>query len=114
MIGLALMSMMSIFGASASASTDEAIEKTLTSQFVISNVVGQPFSPDIAAQVRKVDGVEGVTSMRTGYPQIGNGSAFVLGIDPEDMANAFNLEVIDRSEEHTSELQSLMHISYAV
>src|SRR3546814_1328507 len=52
---LALMSMMSIFGASASASTDEAIEKTLTSQFVISNVVGQPFSPDIAAQVRKVD-----------------------------------------------------------
>ncbi|HEY9564968.1 MAG TPA: ABC transporter permease [Nocardioides sp.] len=97
MIGLALMSMMSIFGASASASTDEAIEKTLTSQFVISNVVGQPFSPDIAAQVRKVDGVEGVTSMRTGYPQIGNGSAFVLGIDPEDMANAFNLEVIDGS-----------------
>ena len=39
MIGLALMSMMAVFGASASASTDTAIDKTLTSQFIVSNVV---------------------------------------------------------------------------
>ena len=44
MFGLALMSMMSIFGSSASASTDAAIGKSLTSQFIVSNVVGQPFS----------------------------------------------------------------------
>ena len=53
MFGLALMSMMSIFGSSASASTDAAIGKTLTSQFIVSNVVGQPFSPDVAEQVRR-------------------------------------------------------------
>ena len=51
MIGLALMSLMAVFGASASASTQSTIEQVVTSQYIISNVIGQPFSPDIAAQV---------------------------------------------------------------
>ena len=73
MIGLALMAMMSIFGSSASASTDAAIGETLTSQFIVSNVVGQPFSPDVADQIRKVDGVAGVTQLRQAFPDIDGG-----------------------------------------
>ena len=84
MIGLALMAMMSIFGSSASASTDAAIGKTLTSQFIVSNVVGQPFSPDVAAQIARLDGVAGVTQLRSAFPELkGGGSAWTVGVDPK-------------------------------
>jgi putative ABC transport system permease protein len=89
MIGLALMAMMSIFGTSASASTDAAIGKTLTSQFIVSNVVGQAFSPDVAAQIRKVDGVAGVTELRQAFPDIDGGFGFVAAMDPKDLTFAF-------------------------
>ncbi len=89
MIGLALMAMMSIFGTSASASTDAAIGKTLTSQFIISNVVGQSFSPDVAAQVRKLDGVQAVTQVRQAFPEIEGGRGFVAAMDPRTIRFAF-------------------------
>jgi putative ABC transport system permease protein len=89
MIGLALMAMMSIFGASASASTDAAFEQSLTSQFVISNVVGQPFSTDVAAQVRRAEGVAGVAVVRQAFPQVDGGMAFVAAMRPKDIPFAF-------------------------
>ncbi len=92
MIGLALMTMMSIFGSSASASTDAAIGKALTSQFVVSNVVGQPFSTAVARQVRELDGVAGVTEIRSAYPKLeGGGTAWTVGVDPRAFGAAFAL-----------------------
>jgi putative ABC transport system permease protein len=84
MIGLALMAMVSIFGGSASASTDAAIGKTLTSQFIVSNVIGQPFSPAVAEELRTRDGIAGVTELRTAYPELeGGGNAATVGVDPK-------------------------------
>jgi putative ABC transport system permease protein len=95
MIGLALMSMMSIFGSSASASTDAALEKSLTSQFIISNVVGQPFSTDVAEEVRRVDGVSGVTELRSAFPELkGGGSAWTVGVDPKAFGIAFTVPTV--------------------
>ena len=98
MIGLALMSMVSIFGASASASTDAAIGKALTSQFIVSNVVGQPFSTDVAEKVRRLDGVAGVTELRSAYPKLkGGGSAWTIGIDPKAFGVAFSVPAVKGS-----------------
>ncbi|MET0998390.1 MAG: ABC transporter permease, partial [Marmoricola sp.] len=95
MLGLALMSMMSIFGSSASASTDAAIGKSLTSQFIVSNVVGQPFSPDVAEQVRSLDGVSGVTQLRSAFPELkGGGSAWTVGVDPKAFGLAFSIPTV--------------------
>ena len=95
MFGLALMSMMSIFGSSASASTDAAIGKSLTSQFIISNVVGQPFSPDVAERVSRLDGVAGVTQLRSAYPKLkGGGSAWTVGVDPKAFGIAFSVPTV--------------------
>jgi len=92
MIGLTLMTMMSIFGASASASTDAAIGESLTSQFVISNVVQVPFSPGVADEVAELDGVAGVARLRTAYPEIeGEGFQLAVAIDPAEIPVAFNL-----------------------
>ena len=64
MVGLALMAMMSIFGASASASTDATLKESYRSQLIISNAVGTPFSPAVADEARKIDGVRTVASVR--------------------------------------------------
>ena len=95
MIGLALMSMMAIFGSSASASTDAALQKSLTSQFIISNVVQQPFSTDVAEQVRRLDGVSGVTELRSAFPELkGGGSAWTVGVDPKAFGIAFSVPTV--------------------
>jgi len=88
MLGLALVSLMSILGRSATASTDAAVEETLTSQFVLSNVVGAPFSPTIAEQIRQVDGVETVAQFRQAYPELDGSMAFVGAADPAQLAEA--------------------------
>jgi putative ABC transport system permease protein len=95
MVGLALMTMMSIFGSSASASTDAAIGKSLTSQFIVSNVVGQPFSTDVAEQIGRLDGVSGVTELRSAFPDLkGGGSAWTVGVDPKAFQLAFSIPTV--------------------
>jgi putative ABC transport system permease protein len=92
MVGLALMTMMSILGSSASASTDAAIEESLTSEFVVSNAVGTPFSTDVADQIRELDGVETVASLRYGYPELeAGGTAWLAAIDPQDFSDVMDV-----------------------
>jgi putative ABC transport system permease protein len=91
MVGLALMTMMSIFGASASASTDAAIDRTLTSQFIISNVIQQPFSTDVARQVSRIDGVAGVARLQIAFPQVEKFPFAAVGaMDPRQLTQAFS------------------------
>ena len=59
MIGLALMAMMAIFGSLGLGQHRRRHRKTLTSQFIVSNVVGQPFSTDCRRGDPDVDGVAG-------------------------------------------------------
>jgi putative ABC transport system permease protein len=88
MIGLTLVALMSILGRSATASTDAAVERTLTSQFVVSNVVGTPFSTSIARQIRRVDGVQSVAEFRTASATVDRDRAFVGAVDPRDLGLA--------------------------
>ena len=87
MVGLALMAMMSIFGASASASTDSTLKEAYRSQLIISNAVGTPFSPAVAEEARKIEGVRTVASLRYAQGKVkGTGGIFLVGVDPEDYA----------------------------
>ncbi len=88
MIGLTLVALMSILGQSATASTDAAVKRSLTSQFVVSNVVGTPFSSSVAEQIRRVDGVASVAAYRTAFAKIGSRGAFVGAVDPKDLGLA--------------------------
>ena len=91
MVGLALVAMMSVLGRSASASTDAAVKANLTSQFIVSNVVGQAFATDVADQIREVDGVQAVASFRTAPAKLDGSSVFAGAVDPEDFARALSL-----------------------
>ncbi|QIX25726.1 FtsX-like permease family protein [Nocardioides sp. JQ2195] len=97
MIGLALMSMMSIFGSSASASTDATIGKSLTSQFIVSNAVGQPFSPDVARQIRKLPTVAGVAALRQAFPKVDGKVVYAVAVKAEDLRFAFRVPVASGS-----------------
>jgi len=88
MVGLTLVSLMSVFARSAAASTDVAIEQGLTSQLIVSNVVAQPFSTNIAAQIRNVDGVAAVAAVRQGAGEIADSGVWVAAINPSDLVQA--------------------------
>jgi putative ABC transport system permease protein len=97
MIGIALVSMVAIFGRSASASTDVALADSLKAQLVVSNVVGQPFSTGIAEQIRAVDGVQAVVQVQQAFPKADGDSTFISGIDPRQIGKAIDLVVVDGS-----------------
>lgn len=64
MIGLALASTMAIVGDSAKASVDRALENNFRGDYVVSSIVGQPFSTSIARRMGRVEGVQQVAPVR--------------------------------------------------
>jgi len=94
MIGLTLVAMMSILGRSATASTDKALAETLTSQYIVSNVVGTPFSTNIAEQIRDIDGIEAVAQFRQAFPEVDGSTAFVGAADPLQLADAMRIPMV--------------------
>jgi putative ABC transport system permease protein len=109
MIGLALMAMMTILGSSASASTDAAIEESLTSEYIVSNAVGQAFSPDIARQIDELDSVETVASLRYANPELEDGGSAWLGaVDPSAFASVMRIPMADGSLEELTRGKALV------
>ena len=93
MIGLTLVALMSILGQSAKASTDQAIEDSLTAQLVVSNAIGTPFSTAIAEQIREVDGVETVAQFRQAFPKVDGSQVFLGAADPDQLGQALNIPI---------------------
>jgi putative ABC transport system permease protein len=93
MIGIALVSMVAIFGRSASASTDAALDVSLKADLIVSNVVGQPFSTDVADQIRKVPGVRTVAAVQQAFPKADGDPTFVAALDPAAIQEAVGLKV---------------------
>jgi putative ABC transport system permease protein len=88
MIGLTLVTLIAILGRSAAASTDAAVERTLTSQLVVSNVVNTPFSTSVARRIRALDGVRSVAQLRTAVAVTGGRRVYVGAVDPRDLGLA--------------------------
>jgi putative ABC transport system permease protein len=94
MIGLALMSLMAVFGASVKASLDKAISGTLASDtLVVSNVTNQGFSPSIATRIRTIDGVATVAEFRQQSAELDGKTIFLGAANPSEIANALNIQV---------------------
>ena len=90
MIGLTLVSMMAIFGASAKASVDKTISESFSADYVVSNAVGVPFSPTIADQVAKIPGVDAVARFRYAPAKVDGETTQVGGIEPVAFAKAMD------------------------
>jgi putative ABC transport system permease protein len=94
MIGLTLMTLMSVFVASAKSSFTDSVSTTLEAPLVVSNATGQGFSTSIAKQVRQVDGVGTVSEFRIApNAKINGDGAFVGAADPAQIAKTLNIQI---------------------
>ncbi len=94
MIGLALAGTMAILGDSAKASVDKAIEENFVGDYVVSSVFGEPFSPSIATEMARVDGVDRVVRQRWAQAERDGDFFGVAGIDPAD-AEFLGVDVLE-------------------
>jgi putative ABC transport system permease protein len=97
MIGLTLITLMSILGASSKESFAKIIDQAITSELVVSNAVGAPFSPTIAEEIRQVDGVDTVAQYRYANATIDGRDAWLGGVDPQSLPAVLNLLIEDGS-----------------
>jgi putative ABC transport system permease protein len=94
MIGVTLVSMMAVFGASAQASIDKAINAEFVSDFVVSSAVGSPFSPAIADGMRTVPGVKEVAPFRFDRPRIDGEEETVMAGAPDQLGSVLGLKSV--------------------
>jgi putative ABC transport system permease protein len=94
MIGLALVTGFSIIGASANAAVDELVDSSVAADYIVSTSVGQPFTAEIAEEMRAVDGVRSVTQARFGTAMFDDEQAFFFAFDPKTVGDAVNVEVV--------------------
>ncbi len=81
MIGLTLVTTMSVLGSSVNASIDAGVKKQFTTDFLLINQIGLDFSPTIAEDARQLDGVGEVASMQSLPARIDGDTRFVTLAD---------------------------------
>jgi putative ABC transport system permease protein len=97
MIGVALVTMMSVLGASTKASLDKSLAQDIVADFVVSNAVGQAFSASVAEDVAKVPGVAEVAKVRGAALQIDGERHFAAGIEPGPLTRVTRPTVVSGS-----------------
>ena len=93
MIGLTLVTTMSIAGTSAKASVDATIERSFLGDIVISNAIGQGFSTQIGDRAEKQPGVESVTRLRSVRTTLDGARAFLTAADPRSLTDVVRLDL---------------------
>lgn len=95
MIGVTLVATMAVLGSSVNKSIDASIDEEFTADFMVSNVIGQPFSPAIAEEVRAIDGVGTVSAAQAVPTRIDDETVFLGAIDSDEFNDIYTLEMID-------------------
>lgn len=94
MIGLALVTTMSILGASINKSIDAGVEREFSADFVIQNVSGQAFSPGISKSVSEVPGVAAVSHVQAIVFRADGSQVFGSATDPARFGEVFDLDYV--------------------
>lgn len=94
MIGLALVTGFSIIGASAHEAVDELVEDAIAADYVVSTAVGQPFTPNVAEELRTIDGVATVTQSRFGTAKFDGEESFFSAFDETSLDDALHVDVV--------------------
>ena len=106
MIGLALVSFVAVFAAGLRGSIDDAIDKTLAGDLIVSNTDGFSDIPVATVDaVAEVDGVEVASPIRYTQDDVeGAGEGFLTLVDPATAAEVLTLDWREGSQELLTEL----------
>lgn len=94
MIGLALVTTMSILGASINKSIDVGVEREFSADFLVQNVTGQSFAPQISEKLAEVKGVAAVSPTQTMVFTLEGKQVFASAIKPEQFTEVFDLHYV--------------------
>jgi putative ABC transport system permease protein len=94
MIGLTLVTTMSVLGSSVNASIAKAVDEQFTTDYLLSNPIGLSFSPSIAAQARQLDGVGPVAEMQWVPAEVDGSTDMVTVTDGIEVTTIFDLKPV--------------------
>ncbi len=97
MIGVALVTMMAVLGASAKASLDKTLAEDIVADYVVSNVVGQTFSASIASDIEGLPGVGEVARVRGAVVEVDGDRDFATAVEPARVTSVARPEVVTGS-----------------
>jgi putative ABC transport system permease protein len=97
MIGLGLVVFVAVFGASAKASVNVTLERTLKADYILTSPTLGGFSTAAADDMRPVDGVDVVSQVRQGEMRVAGESAFVTGLDPATFPRVADVGLVSGS-----------------
>jgi putative ABC transport system permease protein len=92
MIGLALVSALTIFATSTKTSVDQVVDRVIGAEFLVYNQAQRPFPEQVAQDVASVAGVETVSPVKTVAAQVDGQGTFITGVDPATAAEMVSLE----------------------
>jgi putative ABC transport system permease protein len=106
MIGLALVSFVAVFAAGLRGSIDDAIDKTLAGDLIVSNTDGFSDIPVATVDaVAGIDGIEVASPIRYTQDEVeGAGEGFLTLVDPATAAEVLTLDWREGSQELLTEL----------
>jgi len=93
MIGLGLVAMVAVLGASLKASVTAALEQTLKADYTLTTTSFLPFSPDVAERTRSVAGVQASVAIRQSAFRVDGRTSFITATDPATVEAVASLEV---------------------
>lgn len=94
MIGLALVSMVTILSASLKASFNAALEETLRADLTVSTSSLTTFSPDVATLIREVPEVAAVSEFRQNAFRFRGADNFLTAVDPATIEQVATVDMI--------------------
>ena len=97
MIGLALVTFVSIFAASIKASTTETLDRTIAADYILQNDTFMPFSPDLATRLADQPELAAVVGVRLGAFKLDGATKQLIGIDPAAYDRVVKSEVLSGS-----------------
>ena len=99
MIGLALVTTISILGASLNASIEESVEEEFQADFLLSNPTFTGFSPQITEDVRNLDEAGAVASTQIAFGELDGSAANITGGGIAELDQIYDFPMVSGSME---------------
>lgn len=103
MIGLALVSAMTVMSASIKQSSNEVIDRSLGADFVLTTSSFTPFSRTVAERLDGAPGVAAVSSFRLGAAKIDGATVQLTGTEPDTVQRTVALDLLAGSSDSMSD-----------
>jgi putative ABC transport system permease protein len=94
MIGLALVSAVSVLGASIKTSVVAVVERSLGADYVLHTATYSPFSNEVATALREQPGVDAVAAFRFGEARVGEEVTSLQGVEPDALQSVLKLDTV--------------------